>query len=750
MKRRSFLKSAGMGASAAVMGSQVAKANSGLPDYSYGKISSLDEAKNDEGLIALRVSFSSKDSYLKEVFKGNIQVTDGELVHSKAFHFENDDDQYHPQGEELQVLPGNLNEDVMALWIKDASNNTSVQIQGKLGSVQFKLKELIQNTEAKGSVGEINWSANLLLYKEIGEIDPKDVGINRQNKNFNFVILGDPQGGDPFKGKQKLATRMRIHNAFLEESIDLVGRLNCDPQFAIAVGDITDGWGAQEDFEQMNAYMKELRMPVLYSIGNHETLLRSKFTPGYNMEAFNHYFSAQKQINGLDKLLYSFNVGEWHFIVWPDPLRPGFWETHPHYFDWLERDLEKYKDKPTMIFQHVHLHPIGITPLINYAESVPVKKELLKIYTEHGNVKYVFSGHVHIPLKASFKTAVTINGTNFINLPVAGYRPRAFGEADYHGGPSQGVAIVEVNGKEIDVTYKTVTEEEYLYPKKFPEFKTELYSLWFSEKWEIPAQKEIVNGSFEKGLKGWGKRYIYMEDNQPANICEIRKINAKSPNALYLFNRIRGYMAPGQDRWPQDINRIHQAVLVDPKANPGLTFFYKIDADNSVMDDLCGGYVWIEGFSGTTKQFNLMYSISTVWANIGGNQGLLREVDPIQLELTDRVKGWNAVVLNFADDFNRFTQGRTYKDAGIDRIVINLGVWNGNDGTEKPFGIYFDELKTVTNIESKSMVNGYPVIEKPVEKRWWRNKITPNRNIAGEHRYILDTATRFTVTKYKD
>ncbi len=726
------------------MASNAANAGSGLPSYSYGKISSLADAKNEEGLIAVRIGFTGRNACLKESFQGKIQVTNGELVRSRVFHFEKEDDQYHPQGEALQLVLSNFNEDVLALWIQDARENTSVQIKSREGFVRFTLNELVLKDEAIGSVGEIDWSANLLLYKEIGEIDPKDAGIKVRDKNFNFVIMGDPQGGNPFKGKKKLATRMRIHNAFLEESIDLVGRLNCDLQFAIAVGDITDGWGAKEDFEQMNKFMKNINLPVLYTIGNHETLLRSEFRPGYNMDAFNNYLSAQKQINGLDKLLYSFNLGEWHFVVWPDPLRTGFWETHPHYFDWLERDLEKYKDKPTLIFQHVHLHPIGITPLINYAESVPVKKELLNLFTRHGNVKYVFSGHVHIPVKASFKTAVSINGTYFINLPVAGYRPRAFGEADYHGGPSQGVAIVEVKGKEIDVTYKTVTEEEYLYPKKFPEFKTELYSLWFSEKWEIPAQRTMINGSFENGLKGWGKRYIYMEDENPSNICEVRKIEGKSTYSLYLFNQRRGHMTSGQDRWPQDINRVHQAVLADPAKNTGLIFYYKIDAGNSVMDDLCGGYVWIEGFSGSTKQFNLMYSVSTVWANIGGNQGLLRQVDPVQLELTDKVEGWNEVTLNFADDFNRFTKGRTYKDAGIDRILINLGVWNGNDGTEKPFGIYFDELKMLTNINSRSMVNGHPVIEKPVDKRWWRNKMTPNRNIAGEHRYILDTETRFT------
>ncbi len=89
-------------------------------------------------------------------------------------------------------------------------------------------------------------------------------------------------------------------------------------------------------------------MPVLFSVGNHETRYQIDFGPGYNMEGFNNYFEAQKKVNGLNKLLYSFNLGQWHFVVWPDPLRENFWETHPHYFDWLEQDLEKHKARPTV------------------------------------------------------------------------------------------------------------------------------------------------------------------------------------------------------------------------------------------------------------------------------------------------------------------------------------------------------------------------------------------------------------------
>ncbi|NJM94261.1 MAG: hypothetical protein HC842_06005, partial [Cytophagales bacterium] len=130
--------------------------------------------------------------------------------------------------------------------------------------------------------------------------------------------------------------------------------------------------------------------------------------------------------------------------------------------------MERHKDRPTFFFQHVPIHPIGINPLIDYCEEVHVKRLLFDILGKHGNVKYVLSGHVHIPVKASFKTAVEHRGMKLINLPAAGYRPRAFGEPDFNGGPSQGFVVVEVQGEQVRLTAKTLTEEEYEYPSSFP------------------------------------------------------------------------------------------------------------------------------------------------------------------------------------------------------------------------------------------------------------------------------------------
>ena len=479
---------------------------------------------------------------------GRIKVKKAENDRARSYFFESDEEfETDPYAFEATAM-GN-DQEVMVLWLKEASEKTSIHISGKPG-FEFTFQELIENKELSGASGGISLKTNFLTGPGDRGDRLNDFGASEPGEEFSFVTMADPQGGLP-DDVDKLKTRMKIHNAFIQESVELTNGLECDPLFTVVAGDVCDDWGYEKDLVQMNAFLSKLNTPVLYGIGNHETLLRSGFGPGYNMDAFNNFLAAQQSINGLDKLLYSFNAGQWHFIIWPDPLRNNFWETHPHYFEWLERDLEKHKERPTMVFQHVPSQPIGITPHINYAESVYVRRTYLDLLAKHGNVKYILSGHVHIPVKASFKTAVSIKGINLINIPAAGYRPRSFGEEDYYGGPSQGVAIVHIKGEKASIQYKTVTEEVFNYPSELPEFDEEIYPLWLKEKWELPAGKNFKNSNFRDGLKDWGRRFVYKEDVHPSNLCESRAAPETDGTALYLFCRRRGYQAPDKTGFPR-------------------------------------------------------------------------------------------------------------------------------------------------------------------------------------------------------
>ncbi len=730
MKRRRFLKDLSLGGSGVMIAEHAMSQSMAKTDYSYGRISSLKDAITKEGFINVRLEFQSRSSEIIHSEKSKISTSKGKLVRTRSYFFEEGEDVL--EGHQFDISVSNQKRDIIAIWIKEANPDTIVQIRNRNGKASFTLEQIVEDPEIVVEIDQLQITANLLLDREIAELEPSDFKVSDPGNDFRIAVLADPQGGDP-EEEGNHPTRMKIHNAWLEESIRQTNIVN--PLVTLILGDIVDGQGQERNFIRMADYFKKLESPILYAIGNHETKYRSVFTPGYNMEAFNHYFDAQKKINGLELMLYSFNLGQWHFIVWPDPLRSNFWETHPHYFDWLERDLEKHMDRPTIFFQHVPAHPIGINPLINYAESVDVKRTLLKLLSKHGNVKYIFSGHVHIPVKASFKTAVSLHGMKMINLPPAGYRPRAFGEEDYDGGPCQGVLILDFNGDSCKATYRTVMEEEYPYPEKLQNFNEQVYPLWLKHKWELPAEEQFLNGDFTNNLQGWFRRFVYTEDKNPSNFCEPRTLDSKK--TLYLYSRKRGFDMPGQDRLPQTINRICQPLELKKGILPQLDFKYYIDEDSD-LEGWCGGYVWLEGFSGSYKKLNLIYSTGIAYAGLGGNFSKSEFTENTQLALKDQAGTWMEASLNLVRDHNENYKTK-YEDLNLNRLIVNLGVWTINDGDEFPYGMYFTDFKIQRSGGEPSRISGEKISLKPEEKVWWLGKYFPFTHVAGDHRYIMGT-----------
>jgi hypothetical protein len=739
MKRRHFIKGVGAGSAGLVTApAWAAQGNStaSLPPYQYPKAETLEDVISEEGLVVIRLTFLDYENVKGGGLKGQVKIKRATLERSRDFFFEADES-FHPTSLDLESTTMGNDSEVLVLWLRDASEESTINLGGKKG-INFSLKELLAEGEISTTLSGTTLKANFLLDKEIGEVELSEFGASDPGPDFSFLVMADPQGGDP-DDPEKLRTRMKIHNAYIEESVEQANKVDGKPLFCIVPGDVCDDWGEEKDLLQMNAFLSKLKMPVLYGIGNHETKMHSEFGPGYNMEAFSNFLAAQKDINGTDKLLYSFNAGNWHFIVWPDPLRQNFWETHPHYFDWLERDLKKHKDWSTIVFQHVPSQPIGITPMINYAESIYVRKTFLTAIGKHGNVKYIFSGHAHIPLKATFKTAVQVRGTKLFSLPAAGYRPRSFGEEDFYGGPSQGFTQISIKGEQVKIQYKTVTGEVFDFPEKIPFFDHLSYLLWYMEKWELRTNAQFENGDFSHGFLAWTKRFIYMEDENPSNICEVRPAPGIDGMALYLWNKRRGYQAPGQDRLPQDINRVSQALSLKMKAWPAIQLKYWIDGKNTVPHGYSGAYILVEGFRGSNNLLKLMYSSGKIWVNAWGVRKQNKEVPYHHFDMPTEVEKWHNCQLSIGSDYERVEKGKKFLDLKLDRLVVTLGVWNLNDGEEWPFGIYFTDLKVDLEQFRPSFIGARGIYEKDESQVWRRNKIWPSINIAGEHRYVIAT-----------
>ncbi len=735
MKRRKFLKRASLGASGLLVAPKFIKTASdsdSLIDIPVlRKIENLNDIITVDGDIMLRIEFRNAEHEDRTSYATRFRAKEGKIAAVKGY-FLDDGDVLDEQKFRYSGTAGISNPDIFIVWLQDFSPSTRLILDDKKGLYSLRLSELIEKQEINFNDEKVSIGVNYLLDKEIGTIEPETANIIDPGDQFRFAVMADPQGGDPDDGGD-LMTRMKIHNAWSEESIRVVNALDPPALFTLMVGDIVDGQGKSVDFFKMEKFFSALKMPILYEIGNHESKYSSKFGPGYNHEALRNYYEAQKRVNGIDKLVYSFNLGQWHFIVWPDPLRAGFWERHPHYFDWLEKDLLQHKDRPVMVFQHVPIQPIGIDPLTEYAEAPYVKRMVMETLARYGNVKYVLSGHVHIPLRASIKTAMEYKGIKFVNLPAAGYRPRAFGEEDLFGGPTEGIAIIDIDGRKADVSFQIVTNEIYRYAEKFREFNPDEFPLWLKYRWEVQVNETLMNGDFHQGMEHWMKRYFYEEDENPSNIREVREQpDNKGMPALYLFSSMRGFNTPGQDRLPQTLNRLAQAVRIDHGKEPMLFIDFMIDAENYFPERPNGSYIWLEGYEKDTKRLNISYSVGYFFYNLESNYSQLKQVPSSRMEITSIPGTWHSLRLNPFKDFRETTEIKRMDLSRIDRFIINLGVWTINDGYNQKAGVWF--RNTVLDFAdagqgSSSIMDNAPVLKKDDKFMWWRGV----RHVAGEH-----------------
>ena len=147
----------------------------------------------------------------------------------------------------------------------------------------------------------------------------------------------------------------------------------------------------------------------------------------------------------------------------------------------------------------------------------------------------------------------------------------------------------------------------------------------------------------------------------------------------------------------------------------------------------------MEGFRGTVKPLDLVYSTGIAYAALGGKFNRSEFSEPVHLALNDDPTDWHDVRLALARDCEAHT-GKIYADQQVDRLVLTLGVWTINDGGDFPYGIYFDAFGLAeASPDDRSVAGGQAVEAKPDDRIWWLNKYFPFSHVAGEHRYILAT-----------
>jgi 3',5'-cyclic AMP phosphodiesterase CpdA len=510
--------------------------------------------------------------------------------------------------------------------------------------------------------------------KEYGtpeKLDLAYLGLT-QTKKYSFIVMADPQGGDPNINNKH--GRIGPTNERIKLIVQSINREPVQPDFVMVVGDVVDDEAEEEHFEMMHSLLSEINAPILYEMGNHETPYPGNpSTPGIfypgdeenNFQLLSNYILAQKKMSGINRICYSFDVGDVHFIVFPNPIRPGFFETYP-VFDWLEQDLRAHRDQPVMFFHHSPVVPTGHAGIVSYSEEPPIKRRTLELLASHGNVKYAMSGHVHIPFKSSVKTARVYNGTTYINLPTGGIGARNFGEPDVVSPPSVGYAVVHVDGTKIDMKLKHFDDDILLEPQT-SDFNPDDFKLWFYDDWELPPFNELQNGDFNEGLNHWSKYFIYMQDKDPSITQNVIKDPQKT-SALELY--IDKDVPYGN---AVTFNQVSQMIDLQDKNKAYLNFEYKINGRDILGN--AGGVVSVALYSGEKNLGKIVYCFGKAYGKLDGVH--TSPYDYFHYRCDYKPDAWNKGQINIADDI-ALIQGKrksrlSLKDA--DKVKITLQAW---------------------------------------------------------------------------
>lgn len=185
--------------------------------------------------------------------------------------------------------------------------------------------------------------------------------------SFRFVVMSDSHN--------------TLGNVNSEQVASAIKKFN--PDIVLHAGDFTCCLsGKPHNRFRFDEYKLLGGIPVFPTTGNHD----------YDGNAEIHYDAFWKKhrpgvpINGEWSYTYSFDHKGFHFIAveWKNPD-----------LAWVEKDLEKNKTKPTIIFSHRAALNKGCKPAFN--------KKLNAIAKTNPDVKAVFTGHSHCYQKHTIK-----------------------------------------------------------------------------------------------------------------------------------------------------------------------------------------------------------------------------------------------------------------------------------------------------------------------------------------------------------
>jgi len=521
--------------------------------------------------------------------------------------------------------------------------------------------------------------------------------IGTRAKQISFAIWGDPQVAYYEKGtkfdSRKFKPRFEEVNPRFQQVVELTNELK--PEFVVTVGDNIHGFGEWECFRTLVDLARPLRMPLYMLMGNHDHIPRADRYPSnpYKERPFGNFLWAQKQLGAPERIAYSFDAGEWHLVLFSQPGNVDeFMRERPELLEWLDADLRANRERPTMFFTHHPLLPVGRFLFESYGPHAKVRAELMDILTRYGNVKYVFTGHVHPTVSAVPSISWRYRGASFIVMPNSAHWARThYYQESYRS--SQGVGLVRLNGKRCEsLVFHTLAGEKVSFATgEFPVYDDDVYA-YLRPKEALPAGPALVNGGFEEPLsEGWFVNHLMPYDTPPIQRRLLKTSGApEGERYLYLYTKSR----EGEGKYAANflLAEVRQAVSVASATGwPQLRLKYKMDSGEYVNPSDCNAFVAVSGHRREAERalFNLVYSL-------GRFLRLPDEGPPyVGLMAAPELDRWSDLMLNVRSDYETYFPERSWEGLKLESLVVRLAVFNDNsarEGRPAEIGVGFDAV----------------------------------------------------------
>jgi 3',5'-cyclic-AMP phosphodiesterase len=229
----------------------------------------------------------------------------------------------------------------------------------------------------------------------------------------HIVVLGDPH----------------IPGNNMEEKEQVRAAVNSwkDVELVVAVGDITEMMGNEEEYAAAKAYFSGFNKPLALIGGNHDYIFADTLSKAGKVILGNERSRRAKLAHfrknfGLEEVYYTKNIGNYLLVfLTPDDLRTAaFAALSTAQYNWFEATLKANRDKPTIVFFHAPLEGTLEQYKMHVNTSSYVaqpKKEIHRLLAGNPQVFMWVSGHTHTsPKEPSFGSEINLYDKRVMNI----------------------------------------------------------------------------------------------------------------------------------------------------------------------------------------------------------------------------------------------------------------------------------------------------------------------------------------------